>query len=90
MESCRICFGDRGTLLPVGCGCVQNSFIHLDCADKWFSDRMTITLTGKLKDPYLTVHYTAPCEICTEPISLNLCREIYKRYDKNLRDKNVT
>ena len=80
---CRICFGEQN-ILKLGCSCKgQNSFIHLDCADKWFSDRMQITMSGKLKDPILKVTYVAYCEICNEKISFDICREIYKRYDKN-------
>lgn len=83
MNSCRICF-DENDVVPVGCSCTD-SYIHIDCADKWFSDKMYITLTGKLKDEFLHVSYRATCEICNQPISINLCKEIYKKYDKNYR-----
>lgn len=84
MKECRICLDEHGTLLEIGCDCKEDlQFIHLDCADKWFSNRMEITLAGKLKDPTLSVTYRASCEICKSQIAFNICRQIYIRYDKN-------
>ena len=84
MKECRICLGENGTLLDLGCECKESlSFIHLDCADKWFSGRMEIKMTGKLKEPTLKVEYRAFCEICNKQIAFGICREIYKMYDKN-------
>ena len=84
MNCCRICFGESG-LLQTGCNCKNGlEYIHLDCADTWYSDHMTITLFGKLKDPTLKVTYYVECEICKSPIGFSLCRAIYARYDKNV------
>ena len=81
--NCRVCFSESGNILQLGCSCKNGlEYIHLDCADKWFSDRMEIRMSGKLKDRILKVTYRAFCEICNQTIAVGICREIYKRYDK--------
>jgi len=83
---CRICY-ETENLLKLNCLCVnpELQFIHLNCADKWFSNRMEIFLSGKLKEPTLLVSYSCLCEICNEKISNDICREIYSKYDKNYK-----
>jgi E3 ubiquitin-protein ligase DOA10 len=90
-NTCRICF-ESGVLFDLECSCASDlRFVHLKCADRWFSDNMLITLTGKLKNPTLTVTYKVNCEICNKEISYKVCREIYKLYDPNVINfKNKT
>ena len=85
MNNCRICFGS-GELFRLGCSCSDDlNYIHINCADQWFSDRMFITLSGKLKEPSLLVKYKVTCEICNHDLSHEICTKIYQLYDKNLK-----
>ena len=82
-NTCRFCF-ETNNLLKIGCLCKDSNYTHLHCADQWFSDRMEITMSGKLKSPTFKVTYTAICEICNGAIGFALCRAIYGLYDKHL------
>ena len=79
---CRICF-EENDLIKVGCLCSgRNNLIHYQCAKKWFSKIMVITISGKIPDINWNVSIKCLCEICQGNVNQSLCIKIYNEYKK--------
>ena len=90
VDQCRICYGNENLVL-LNCNCNKIiQYIHYDCANKWFVDKIKITLSGMLKSKLWEVNYSCNCEVCNSMIDVDMLKDIIK--DNNIIQKinNIT
>ena len=81
--SCRFCFGEDN-LIDLGCLCKGKS--HVECASKWFFERLDLTISGKITSSKLDVTVSCKCEICNSLISEKLCDTILRMNKSRLKN----
>ena len=89
-EHCRICY-DHDNLVLLNCKCNKLiQYIHYKCANKWFVDKIHITLCGMLKSKLWEVHYSCKCEVCNSSIDSDIIKNIVKDNDILEKIDNIT
>ena len=80
-DQCRICY-ENDNLVLLNCNCNKIiQYIHYKCANKWFVDKIHITLCGMLKSKLWEVHYSCKCEVCNSLIDNDIIKDIVKDND---------
>ena len=82
---CRICYETKGNIVELKCKCTDEDlkYIHQECAEQGYKDRVDITWTGKLTQENWVMKRSCLCEICNNFINGELVLNIFNKFANN-------
>lgn len=84
---CRIChIKEGGELSEMKCKCLDEDlkYIHMECAEKWYKDKIDVVWCGKLTQEDWVIKRSCLCEICKGFISPNIVDHIFFKYSNKV------
>lgn len=88
---CRICHSSHAELLPLKCKCLDDDlkYVHMECADKWYKDKVDVVWCGKLTQTDWIIKRYCLCEVCTGLISPVIVDKIFFKYANNVENMKI-